>query len=117
MNKVDDSAHAPWSCFESLDIRVGTIVKAEHFEAAKKPAYKLWVDFGREIGVKQSSAQITNYYKPEDLVGEQVLGIINLGTKQIANFLSECLVLGVYEKSGVVLIQPQRHCENGDKLG
>lgn len=117
MNTIHDSAHTTWSCFEALDIRVGTIVKAEIFTKAKKPAFKLWIDFGASIGQKQSSAQITNHYNTDDLLGRQVLGVINLGTKQIANFLSECLVLGVYAADGVVLIQPDRECKNGDKLG
>jgi len=103
--------------FLKLDIRVGEIVRAEVFEKAKKPAYKLWIDFGEEIGIKKSSAQITACYQIEELIGKQVLGIVNFPPKQIADFMSEVLVLGVYAKQGVVLIQPERRVEKGDKLG
>lgn len=94
--------------FLKIDIRAGEIIKAEIFEKARKPAYKLWVDFGDEIGVKRSSAQITECYELEDLVGRQVLGVVNFPPRQIADFMSEVLVLGVYSQEGVVLIQPER---------
>lgn len=100
-----------------LDIRVGEITEVDFFEKAKKPAYKLLIDFGNEIGIKKSSAQITECYKKEDLIGKQVLGVVNLPSRQIANFMSEVLVLGVYAKQGVVLIQPQQPVKKGDKLG
>ena len=100
-----------------LDIRVGEIIEVDFFEKAKKPAYKLLIDFGNEIGIKKSSAQITECYKKEDLIGKQVLGVVNLPSRQIANFMSEVLVLGVYAKQGVVLIQPQQPVKKGDKLG
>lgn len=103
--------------FLKLDIRVGEITRAENFEKARKPAYKLWVDFGFEIGIKKSSAQITNLYILEDLIGMQVLGIINFPPRQIADFMSEVLVLGIYTDEGVILIQPERHAKKGDKLG
>ena len=102
--------------FIKLDIRVGTIIDAKVFEKAKKPAYKLKVDLG-EIGIKKSSAQITELYKPEDLIGKQVLAIVNLPPRQIADFMSEILVLGTYSKDGVVLITPDKQVNNGDKLG
>ncbi|HHX76743.1 MAG TPA: tRNA-binding protein [Firmicutes bacterium] len=108
---------ATFEDFMKLDIRVGEIVKAEFFEKAKKPAYKLWVDFGDEIGVKKSSAQITDCYKKEDLIGKQVLGVANFPPKQIADFESEVLILGVYAAQGVVLIQPEQPVKKGDKLG
>lgn len=103
--------------FAKLDIRVGEIVRAEVFEKARKPAYQLWVDFGEAIGVKKSSAQITDCYAPGDLVGMQVLGVVNFPPRQIADFMSEALVLGVYAEQGVVLIQPQQPVRKGDKLG
>ncbi|MCW6078415.1 tRNA-binding protein [Clostridium sporogenes] len=103
--------------FMKLDIRVGEIIKVESFEKAKKPAYKLLVDFGNEIGIKKSSAQITECYREEELVGKQVLGVVNFPPRQIADFMSEVLVLGIYSTQGVVLIQPQQPVKKGDKLG
>ena len=103
--------------FMKLDIRVGTIIDAKVFKKAKKPAYQLRVDFGDEIGIKKSSAQITDVYKPENLIGKQVLAVVNFPPRQIADFMSEVLVLGTYSKQGVVLIRPDEPVENGDKLG
>ncbi|MGO1367852.1 MAG: tRNA-binding protein [Senegalia sp. (in: firmicutes)] len=103
--------------FLKLDIRVGEIIKSEEFKEARKPAYKVWVDFGCEIGIKQSSAQITEKYKLDELVGKTVLGVVNFPKRQIANFMSEVLVLGVYTKDGVVLISPDKNVNKGDKLG
>ncbi len=100
-----------------LDIRVGEIIQSEFFEKAKKPAYKLWIDFGEEIGLKKSSAQITDCYSSEELIGKQVLGVINFPPRQIGGFMSEVLVLGTYSTQGVVLIQPEQLVKNGDKLG
>ncbi|HYE08642.1 MAG TPA: tRNA-binding protein [Patescibacteria group bacterium] len=108
---------ATFDDFLKLDIRVGEIIKAEIFEKAKRPAYKLWVDFGDEIGVKRSSAQITECYHVEELVGNQVLGVVNFPPRQIADFISEVLVLGTYSEQGVVLIQPEQKVKKGDKLG
>lgn len=108
---------ATFDDFTKLDIRVGTILSAKIFEKARKPAYQLEVDFGEELGVKKSSAQITDHYKPEDLIGKQVLAVVNFPPRQIANFMSEVLVLGTYSKDGVVLITPDKAVENGDKLG
>ena len=103
--------------FLKLDIRVGTIVSAKNFEKARKPAYQLEVDMGQELGIKRSSAQITDHYRPEDLVGKQVLAVVNFPPRQIANFFSEILVLGTYSEGGVVLIRPDKPVKNGDKLG
>ncbi len=103
--------------FLKVDIRVGTILEAKVFEKAKRPAYQLKVDFGEEIGIKKTSAQITEVYKPDDLVGKQVLAVVNFPPKQIADFLSEVLVLGTYSDQGVVLITPDQKVKNGDKLG
>ena len=103
--------------FMKLDIRVGRIISAKFFEKAKKPAYQLEVDFGEEIGVKKSSAQITVVYKENELAGKQVLAVVNFPPRQIANFISEVLVLGTYSKNGVVLITPDKEVDLGDKLG
>ena len=103
--------------FLKLDIRVGTIIEAKVFEKAKSPAYQLKVDLGEEIGIKKSSAQITEVYKVEDLVGKQVLAVVNFPPRQIADFMSEILVLGTYSEQGVVLITPDKVVKNGDKLG
>lgn len=108
---------ATFDDFSKLDIRVGEIIKAEVFEKAKRPAYKLWVDFGEEIGIKKSSAQITNLYSVEELEGKQVLGVVNFPPRQIADFMSEVLVLGTYSKEGVVLIKPDKVVNKGDRLG
>lgn len=103
--------------FSKLDIRVGTIIDAKVFEKAKRPAYQLIIDFGSDIGIKKSSAQITKVYNVNDLVGMQILAVVNFPPRQIANFLSEVLVLGTYSKQGVVLIKPDKLVDNGDKLG
>lgn len=106
-----------WDDFEKIDIRVGTILKAQPFLKAKKPAYQLVIDFG-ELGIKNSSAQITDLYNLEDLAGVQVIAIVNFPPKQIANFISECLVLGVYaEENKVVLLKPEQPVKNGQQIG
>lgn len=103
--------------FMKLDIRVGTIVEAALNEKAKKPAYKVKVDMGEELGIKSSSAQITEVYSPEELVGKQVLAVVNFPPRQVASVMSEILVLGTYSSGGVVLITPDKEVTNGDKLG
>lgn len=103
--------------FMKLDIRVGTIISVMEFVKARKPAYQLEVDFGGEIGIKKSSAQITKFYGIDDLVGKQVLGVVNFPPRQIADFMSEVLILGTYSDDGVILITPDREVMNGDKLG
>ena len=103
--------------FEKLDIRVGEIIEAEIFSEARKPAFKLKIDFGEKIEIKKSSAQITELYKLEELTGKQILGVINFPPRQIAGFMSEVLVLGIYSENGVVLIKPDSKVKNGDKLG
>lgn len=108
---------ATFDDFMKLDIRVGTILEAKVFEKAKKPAYQMLVDMGAEIGVKKTSAQITAFYKPEDLIGKQILAVVNFPPRQIADFMSEILVLGTYSDGGVVLITPDKEVKNGDKLG
>lgn len=108
---------ATFEDFLKLDIRTGTIVEAKVFEKAKRPAYQLRVDMGEELGIRKSSAQITQQYAPEDLVGKQVLAVVNFPPRQIADFMSEILVLGTYSEGGVVLITPDKPVKNGDKLG
>lgn len=108
---------ATFDDFTKLDIRVGTILSAVPFEKARKPAYQLKIDFGADIGIKNSSAQITEQYTPDSLIGKQVLAVVNFPPRQIANFFSEVLVLGTYSTDGVVLITPDKSVENGDKLG
>ena len=102
--------------FEELDIRVGTVVDVKDFEKARKPAYHLWIDFGK-LGIKKSSAQITTLYQKEELIGKQIIAVVNFPPRQIADFFSEVLVLGVYNQAGVVLLKPDRKVENGEKIG
>lgn len=111
------SAQITWEDFEKLDIRTGTIIEASEFPKARIPAYKLRIDFGEQIGVKASSAQITEVYKLDELIDKQVLAVINFPPKQIANFISECLVLGIKQPGkGVVLITSDEATPNGIKL-
>ncbi len=109
---------ATWEDFQKIDIRVGTITQVEDFKEARNPTYKVWVDFG-EFGIKQSSAQITKYYSKDELVGRQVVCIVNFAKKQIANFFSEVLIMGAYDGSqnNVVLLQVERNVKNGSKIG
>jgi tRNA-binding protein len=107
-----------WDDFAKIDIRTGTIITVNDFPKARKSAFQLTIDFGAEIGIKKSSAQITAHYKKEDLENKQVIAVINFPPKQIADFISECLVLGVYdENNDVILLQPQQDVKNGQKIG
>ncbi|MDX1365291.1 tRNA-binding protein [Arenibacter latericius] len=105
-----------WADFTKIEMRVGTITEITDFPEAKNPSYKIWVDFGPELGVKKTSAQITLRYTPEQLVGKQVVAVVNFPKKQIANFMSECLILGAVDGSDVVLLQPESKVINGLKI-
>lgn len=107
-----------WTDFEKIDLRAGTVVEVDDFPEARKPAYKLKINFGDEIGLKQASAQITDNYTREDLLGKQVICVINFPPKQIGPFVSECLVTGLYLEDGsVVLAVPDQKVSDGAKLG
>ena len=104
-----------YSTFEKLDLRVGTILSAKDFPKAKKPAYKLEIDFG-PIGILKSSAQITNRYSLEELLGKQIIAVVNIGIRKIADFESQCLVLGATENNEVILLTPESEIPNGGQI-
>lgn len=107
-----------WEEFEKTEMRVGTIIEASDFPEARKPAYQLTIDFGAEIGIRKSSAQITKRYKKEDLAGRQIIAVVNFPKKQIGKFMSECLVLGAVGQDGdVILLAPDLKVENGLRIG
>lgn len=113
----DASADITWADFLRVDIRVGTVTAVEEFPEARRPAYKLWIDFGPEIGVRKSSAQITVRYTREELVGRQVVAVVNFPRKQIGPFMSEVLVTGFADADGaIILAQPDRPVTNGTRL-
>lgn len=106
-----------WSDFQKVDMRVGTIISVEIFKEARNPAYKMEVDFGN-LGKRKTSAQITKLYKPEEVVGKQVVAVVNFPPKQIATMMSECLILGgLGDEKEVILLQPERNVANGTKIG
>lgn len=105
-----------WNDFQKVDMRVGTIIDVQDFPEARNPAYRLWIDFGEEIGIRKSSAQVTTLYSKEDLMGKQIIAVVNFPKKQIATFMSECLVLGAVNGKEVTLLQPERGVENGLRI-
>ena len=106
-----------WDDFEKMDMRAGTIITASIFEGLRKPAFKLSIDFG-DLGIKKSSAQLTQLYTADELIGKQIIAVVNFPPKQIANFFSECLVVGIYnQQQQVVLLKPDKEVSNGDKIG
>ena len=106
-----------WPDFEKVEMRIGTIIDATDFPQARKPAYQLTINFGTEIGIKKSSAQITKLYTKKDLVGKQIVAVINFPKKQIGNFMSECLVLGSVNEDNIVLLSSDLQVENGLRIG
>ena len=102
--------------FFKININCGTITKIEDFPEARNPSYKIWVDFGKELGVKQTSAQLTKIYSKEDLLGRQILAVTNFSSKRIAGFKSEVLILGLDSPEGVVILQPERKINNGARV-
>ncbi|MGI8548555.1 MAG: tRNA-binding protein [Gemmatimonadaceae bacterium] len=106
-----------WDDFSAVELRAGTIIKVEDFPEARRPAYKITVDFGPEIGIKRTSAQFTALYTGEELIGKQVLGVVNFPAKQIGPMRSEFLLTGFYASDGIVLAVPERPVENGARLG
>lgn len=106
-----------WDDFTKVEMRIGTIISAEEFKEVKNPAYKMQIDFG-EFGIKKTSAQITKLYTPEELIGNQIIAVVNFPKKQIANMMSECLVLGgIGDNKEVTLIAPERNIKNGTRIG
>ena len=115
---LDDQNNLSWPEFERVEMRIGTIVAANDFPEARKPAYQLTIDFGKEIGVLKSSAQITKRYQKMELIGRQIVAVVNFPKKQIGKFMSECLVLGAVGKEGdVILLSADFKVENGLRIG
>jgi tRNA-binding protein len=107
-----------WEAFDAVELRIGTVIAAEPFPEALVPAYRITTDFGPEIGTLKASARLTELYRPEDLVGRQVIGVVNFPPKQIGPMMSECLITGFYREDGsVVLAVPEQEVPNGAKLG
>ena len=105
-----------WNDFEKVEMRVGTIIEATDFPEARNPSYQLLVDFGTDIGQRRTSAQITSLYSKEEIIGKQVIAVVNFPKKQIANFMSECLVLGAVDGKNVTLLQTDKSVENGLRI-
>lgn len=105
-----------WKDFEKVEMRIGTIIEVNDFPEARKPAYQLTIDFGSEMGIKKSSAQITKRYKKDDLIGKQIIAVVNFPKKQIGKFMSECLVLGSVKDDDIVLLTSDLKVENGLRI-
>jgi len=115
---TESENYLTWEAFEKVEMRVGTILEANDFPEARKPAYQLVIDFGEAIGIRKTSAQITKRYQKEDLLGRQIVSVVNFPKKQIGKFMSECLVLGaVGEEGDVILLAPDFKVENGLRIG
>lgn len=112
----ENTSPISWQDFEKLEMRVGTIIQAEEFKEARNPAYKVIVDFG-DYGKRKSSAQITKLYLPEELIGKQVIAVVNFPPKQIANMMSECLILGTVDGEEVTLLTSDKQVKNGLRIG
>lgn len=114
---IESNRNLSWDDFQKVQMAIGTIISAEVFKEVRNPAYKMIVDFG-ELGKRKTSAQITKLYKPEELIGKQVVAVVNFPPKQIATMMSECLVMGgLGEDKEVILIQPERKVKNGTRIG
>lgn len=105
-----------WEDFQKIDLRVGTIISADPFKEARNPSFKVRIDFGADIGIKKTSAQITELYQLDELIGKKIIAVVNFPPKQIANFMSECLILGSVDGSKVSLLQPDHKVENGLRI-
>ena len=105
-----------WTDFEKVEMRLGTVIKANDFPEARNPSYQLVIDFGSELGQRKTSAQITSLYSKKELIGKQVVAVVNFPKKQIANFMSECLVLGAVEGKNVTLLTPEKEVQNGLRI-
>ena len=116
MNNENEN-NLSWNGFMKVEMRVGTVISAEFFDEARKPAYKMHIDFG-DLGIRKTSAQITKLYQPKDIIGKQVVAVVNFPPKQIATMMSECLVLGgITAEQDIILLQPERKCPNGIRIG
>lgn len=112
-----NTSEISWEDFSKIEMRVGTITSVDFFKEVKKPAYKIYVDFG-DLGIRKTSAQITKLYQPEELIGKQIIAVVNFPPKQIANIMSECLILGaIGNDKDVVILKPERNIKNGSKIG
>ncbi|MCB0464164.1 MAG: tRNA-binding protein [Aequorivita sp.] len=110
------ASNLSWADFEKVEMRVGTVIEVNDFPEARNPSYQLLVDFGKEIGQRKTSAQITSLYSKEELIGKKVIAVVNFPKKQIANFMSECLVLGAVEGKNVTLLTPDKEVQNGLRI-